>query len=1180
MSTPAGDDLVGDATIRVDGDTDPAMRALQQFSRDTQGRLRDLRGRFASESQAINRQLANNPPVLDVDTGPATDAIDEFTRDAQGRLRDVRGRFIRAGEDISRGLTTAASGGDQFGDTLGSITRIAGRAAGAIGMAAGAIGALGAAAGSAVPLLAGIVSTLESIAPAGAVAVSAMLAVQQASAAVRLGMVGVEEAVTAAFDTSKEGAKAFQESLEKLSPSARAFAKQVRELAPVFREFQQSIQEELFTELDSVLDKVAKATLPVLQSNLTTTASTMGGMAASAGLAAAALAKNGTLGKALEGANEGLRNLAGVPAQVVTALGKLGVAAAPAFDRITTAAAKAATKITGKLSASFKTGELEKSINRAVGVLRDLGRVAENVFAVFGNVMAPVQDAGGSFVDVLLKITGALRRATAKDVFQDAMHALAEVMGTLARTVGPLLGQALAAIGPVFTALGPPLEVLINALGDALSPVITALGPVLTAASVAVGALVRAVSPLLPVVGELVASLLPAVTPLFDALTSVFVGLQPVISSIATVLQQALAPILAQLPALVQPFADLISTLASAVFPVLADLVAALAPALVQIGASFGELLAAVAPLLEVLGRLIGEILVAMVPLLQPIIATVGQLASIFADQFASLVTNVLVPALQLVTNLLRGDFSAAWESLKGLLTGVLRHFANIGRGVLSAVKAIVTGVIDYFVQLFNTLIGNSIVPDLINGIVRLFASLPGRALSAISSLAGSLAGLIRNAGSRMLSALRTGISNLLGVLRGLPGRARSALGNIGSLLYSAGRALIQGFIGGIKAMAGALVSAAKDVVGGAIAGAKSLLGISSPSKVFAEIGRDTGRGFIKGLTSTQSQIKATSERVIGSITKAFRGRNTRVDDVLVSLVERGNKRLQTLAKERDKIAKQIEAAQKFAAGITSQAAATGSLGSIVSADFAAPKLVKQQMRDALAQIKAFTANVQKLAKKGVNKDLLRQILELGPEQGAAFAQALAGANKATIKQFNSLNKQISGASSKLGKTGADLLFDSGKKAGEGFLTGLKAQQKKIEQLMLDIAKGMQKAIRKALGIKSPSRVMAALGQMTVLGLSGGITATAPAVDRAMARVADAVTSGVPALLAPPRALPRLDVGSTRATSAAAPAKVNITVKLDNHGVIGSRIEVENWLARALDQIARTGRLPAALRTA
>ena len=437
---------------------------------------------------------------------------------------------------------------------------------------------------------------------------------------------------------------------------------------------------------------------------------------------------------------------------------------------------------------------------------------------------------------------------------------------------------------------------------------------------------------------------------------------------------------------------------------------------------------------------------------------------------------------------------------------------------------------------------------------------------------------------NRFRSAVTSGASRVVSTARTIPGRIKGALGNAGSLLYSVGRNVIQGMINGVKSMAGSLVSAAKGVVDGAVEGAKSLLGISSPSKVFAEIGRDTGRGFIKGLTGTEAQIKSTAEKMAASITKAFRGRRTRVDDRLVTMVQSGNRRLQSLAGQRDSIAKRIADAQKFATDLTAKARATGSLSSIISEDFFAPRNVEKQMRKSLAQIKAFTTNVTKLQKKGLSKDLIRQILEMGPEAGSQFAASLAGADQATIKRFNKLQSQIGSASSKLGKQGADMLYDSGKKAGQGFLTGLKAQQKNIEKLMLSIAKGMQKAIRKALGIRSPSRVMATVGRMTVLGLEGGITRMLPAVDQAMARVAGAVTSGVPAPLPSmlgPTPLPALGVGALRAGAApAVGATVNVTVNVANHGVIGSRMEAENFLARALVNLDRTGRLPKTLRAA
>lgn len=57
MSTPAGGGVIGDATIRVTADTTPADLALRGFSRDAQGRIRDVRGRFVSESRLINNSL-------------------------------------------------------------------------------------------------------------------------------------------------------------------------------------------------------------------------------------------------------------------------------------------------------------------------------------------------------------------------------------------------------------------------------------------------------------------------------------------------------------------------------------------------------------------------------------------------------------------------------------------------------------------------------------------------------------------------------------------------------------------------------------------------------------------------------------------------------------------------------------------------------------------------------------------------------------------------------------------------------------------------------------------------------------------------------------------------------------------------------------------------------------------
>lgn len=1179
MSTPAGDDLLGNANIRINADTDPAIRALGRLSRDAQGRIRDIRGQFVSEADLI-------------------------------RL----------------GLTNAAGGGERFGLSLRSIAGAAGTAAGILGRVGLGVGAIGAAAGTAAPLLAGIVTTLQNVAPAGAVAVTGMLAVQQASAAIKLGMIGVEEAVTAAFDTSEAGAKKFDEALKKLAPNARDFAVQVRELAPAFKEFQQGIQNELFRNTSETLQLLSTSVLPVLSTNLKTTATTLNEMAISAGLAADTLAADGTLGTAMEGANTGLGNLAQIPGQVVTALGQLAAAGAPAFDRITAAASRAATRISERLSGAFKSGALESAVNTAVGVLKDLGEVGRNVFEILGNVMAPVQQAGGGLIGVLKEITGVLADATGTKGFQDAISAVTQTVGTLARTAGPLLGQALAAIGPVLTALAGPAQTLIQSLGAGLSPIIQGLGPVLQSAAEAVGVLVEAAAPLLPVVGQLAASLLPALIPILDAAQTVFAALAPVVQTLSQTLQATLAPILAQLPAIIGPLADMLAGQLVMGIQLLGDLLIQLAPSFVSLGTSVGQLMATAAPLVTIIAGLSAQLMGALLPAIQPIVNVVAALASALAGQLASTLTNLVMPALRLVTDLLRGDFSAAWNSLKALVSGVVAHFTGTLSRIGSVVGSIVQGIVDRFVWLYNILIGNSIVPDLINGIISWFTRLPGMAFSALASFAGGIAriattalsrfrsaivsgantaiGFVRgipgraraalaalggmiasvaaSALSRFRSAISSGASNAISLVRGIPGRIRGALGGIGSLLSGAGADLMRGMIGGIQSMVGALVSAAKGVVGSAVSAAKSALGISSPSKVFAAIGRDTGRGFIIGLTGTREKIRQTTESIAAAITKAFKGRATRVDDRLVAMVERGNARLQKLAAQRDKIADQIKKAQEFAASTTQSALGFAALSNL-GGEGPTLQSIQGDLKGRLGSIKSFTASIKKLSALGLRKDLLQQILAMGPEQGAAYATALSQGGKAGIKEINALQAQIGTAATSLGRVGADRLFDSGKQAGKGFLEGLKGQQKSIQRLMLDIARGMQKAIRRALGIKSPSTVMAEVGRQTLLGLRGGITRTVPVIDRAMTQVAAAVASAVPTTLpltAERMRVPDLAVGSMRAAGAGAPVTVIHNNHFHNHGVIGSQIELDSWLTKSLDRLGQQRRLPASLRRA
>jgi hypothetical protein len=91
----------------------------------------------------------------------------------------------------------------------------------------------------------------------------------------------------------------------------------------------------------------------------------------------------------------------------------------------------------------------------------------------------------------------------------------------------------------------------------------------------------------------------------------------------------------------------------------------------------------------------------------------------------------------------------------------------------------------------------------------------------------------------------------------------------------------------------------------------------------------------------------------------------------------------------------------------------------------------------------------------------------------------------------------------------ADLMYDTGKHAGEGFLAGLKATEKDLQKQIDKLAKGLIAAIKKALKIKSPSIVMRdEIGKNVVLGWVAGMDMHGHLVGGAAQRLAD-TASGV-----------------------------------------------------------------------
>jgi len=395
-----------------------------------------------------------------------------FRRDVESQLREINYRFRE--QDWGALMRRAMPHLRAFGQGLG---RIAKQAAGPLAAVAMTVGKLGFAVGSAVPMVAGLVTALANIAPAAAVAVSGMIAMRLASGALKLGMIGVEDAVTAALDPSK--AEDFEKALKKLAPNARDFARQVKAMAPEFRKLQQSVQNRLFAGLADDLKALGKHVMPTLRKHLEGAAGSLNHMARGAAAAAIELGKNGTLDKALKGANDGLAQLPEAPGQVVTALGQIGAAAGPSFAKLSAKAGEALDKLAAKLTKAFESGAMERAIEEAIGLAGQLLRSVRYILGGLKNIFAGLTTDGRGLFDILENLAKAFRDLTGSKEFQSILTELAKTADELVQQILPLLKEAFVQLGPVIEELAPVVREFLAAIGPELVPVIKELGPIL-----------------------------------------------------------------------------------------------------------------------------------------------------------------------------------------------------------------------------------------------------------------------------------------------------------------------------------------------------------------------------------------------------------------------------------------------------------------------------------------------------------------------------------------------------------------------------------------------------------------------------------------------------------------------------------------------------------------------------
>lgn len=404
MSTPAGDGLVGDATVNVNANTDPALRALGQFSRDAQGRLRDVRGRFVSTAAAA-RQLG--------------DDIGGSSR----RSRTALGGLSRA----VRGLGSfAASAASQIGTAGGGLGGAMG------GVAAVAAASLLPALGALVPLAAG-----------AAVAAGTL----------QLAFSGVGEAVALAGEDQEK----YREALKKMGPEQREFTRSLVKLKDQFGPIGEEIRKAALPGFTKLV-KSAGPLVDTLGQSMTRMADGFGQAAEGASRLIQTSGFQKSFAKVLQLGNVAVGDL-------TQGLGKLGVSLldfGAASEPTLRALSGGIRDLLGKGLPGLFDG-LKRGIEGSSKFLDGLFDGVNQLLPAFGRLVGDIAAATGPVFGELFKILGgagakaldglAMRIRAAKPLFDDLVFGLKAVRD-IASTIAPTLKDMGTAIVGAFLPIG------------------------------------------------------------------------------------------------------------------------------------------------------------------------------------------------------------------------------------------------------------------------------------------------------------------------------------------------------------------------------------------------------------------------------------------------------------------------------------------------------------------------------------------------------------------------------------------------------------------------------------------------------------------------------------------------------------------------------------------------------
>ncbi|WP_269929100.1 hypothetical protein [Kocuria massiliensis] len=873
------------------------------------------------------------------------------------------------------------------------------------------------------------------------------------------------------------------------------------DLGPQFTALQESVSSSFWAQAAQPIRDMANSLLPQLTTQMSGTATAIGGLFA--GLAGAI--QNSLGGGMLASLFAPLNQSIGIAARgmqpLVTGLVNLGRIGGQYLPVL----AAGFVDVANSFAQWSSTADISSAIDAGVQAFKDLWNVGVQTVGILAAIANAANQAGGSGLgelaaglqNVNAALSGPLGQGAMITVFSGAHQAMAN------------LGPAVTALGNAFVALAPTISsvmttaasavtVLVQGLAQALqNPVFTggiqamfqgiltgaqALQPAMGGLGTIFGTLASVVGAVAAQLGPVLGAAITAMAPVVQSLGAAIQAVVPVIGTFLVGAIQAVAPVIQAVAQGIANFAQSFPQISSVVLAVAAGITGFIA-VLVQVITFIAPIVGAISQLISGFGGLSG-------------IAAV--VAPIF-EAIASVLAGMSAPMLALVAAIavFGGALAVALAQSEGFRNAVMGVFTAIG-GLLAPILATVIPPLVMIGQAFMNLvttITSALVP-MITVIVQIFAQM----IASLTPVVTFLMGILGPA----FQFIATVVSTVFSVIGSI---ISAAIGVITAVLTTF-LALLQGNWSGVWSGLGSIVSSVWNLIVTIVQGALSILGtiVSAGITMVVSIVSTIWNGLVGIVSGIWNGITSAIGSAVSGIGNAVSsGFNSTMNFIRSIMSAIGSFISSTWSSI-------VSAVAGFISGIVSKVSSGfQSMLSTVSGILSAlGSAISSVWNSIVSAVTGAVGNVLSAVSSG-----FRSVVSAVVGAMASLGGAVSGGVQAVIGFFVDMGSRImstiSDVAGKMVSVGSDMI--------RGLIDGIKQMAGQVVEAAKSVVDGAVKGAKALLGIHSPSRVFMEIGDYTGQGMVKGLEHKTASVQAAMSAMVQPVE--------PPRvSVPRVDFGA------------------------------------------------------